>query len=54
MTQAFGVFLLLLGGGCGEGAGWRAGAGPGFICVPFLSPNHFENQNIKLNKTKVP
>ena len=32
MTQGFGGFLLLLGGdsGCGEGAGCRAGGGPGF------------------------
>ena len=30
MTQGFGGFLLLLGGGCGEGADCRPGAGPGF------------------------
>ena len=32
MTQVFGSFLLLLGGGCscGEGADCRAGAGPVF------------------------
>ena len=37
MTQGFGGFLLLLGGGfgCGEGAGCRAGGGPGFRCVLF-------------------
>ena len=35
MTQGFGGFLLLLGGGCGEVADCRAGAGPGFICVIF-------------------
>ena len=33
MTQGFCGFLLLLAGayGCGEGAGCRAGAGPGFL-----------------------
>ena len=32
MTQWFSGFLFLLGGdgGCGEGAGCRAGTGPGF------------------------
>ena len=52
MTQGFGGFLLLLGGGCGcgEGAGCRAGAGPCSEILPFLSANQNENQNIKLNK----
>ena len=45
MTQEFGGFRLLLGGGCR--------ASPGFCCswvqmCPFLSANHDENHNIKL------
>ena len=37
MIKGFGFFRLLLGGSCGrgEGAGGRAGAGPGFRCVLF-------------------
>ena len=37
MTQEFGDFLLLLGGGCGCGqfTSCRAGADPGFRCVLF-------------------
>ena len=36
MIQGFGGFLLLLGDrGCGEGAGYMAGAGPGFRLVIF-------------------
>ena len=35
MTKGFCGFLILLGGGCGERAGCRAGAGPGFRCVLF-------------------
>ena len=36
MTQGFGDFLLLLGGGgCGEGADCMAGASPGFSRVLF-------------------
>ena len=30
MPQGLGGFLLLLGGGCGEGAGCSAGSGLGF------------------------
>ena len=54
MTQGFRGFLLLLGGGggCGEGAGCRAGGGPGFKICPFLSVNHNGNQNIKLSKNQ--
>ena len=37
MTQGFGGFLFLLGGGCGEGAGCRASASPGIRCVLFSS-----------------
>ena len=39
MTHGFGGFLL--GVGCGEGAGFRVGAGPGF---------RHENQNFKLSE----
>ena len=35
MTQGLGGFVLLLGGGCGEGAGCMAGAGPEFRGVLF-------------------
>ena len=49
MTHEFSGFLLLLSGGCGEVAGCRAGACPGFRYVNFLSANH-QNKNIKLNK----
>ena len=35
MTQGFGGFLPVLGGGCCCGAGCREGVGPGFRCVLF-------------------
>ena len=37
MTQGFGDFLLLLGGGCGKGAGRRANVGPGFRFFQIFS-----------------
>ena len=43
------AFFSFLSGDC-WGAVCRASARPGFRCVLFLSTNHDEDQNIKLNK----
>ena len=54
MTQGFSSFLLLLDGGCGEGAGCRAGAGPGFRCVLFCLQIIMKIKILNSIKTKVP
>ena len=56
MTQGFGGFLLLLGGGCccGCGAGCRADESPGFRCVLFCLQIMMKIKTLNSIKTKVP
>ena len=51
MNQGCGAFLLILGCGCGEGADYRSGAGPGFRFFYFCLQKNIMNIKI-LNSIK--